>query len=176
MRASRSSAAISWLLLIFLSGAATAAPRAATLPLTRVRLYETGVGYFERAGAIPAGDTSLPVPAGHLDDALKTLVVLGGGVKVTGVAFASSVSRDMARKLAGLPDAGDQPLSFSELARSFKGAGVTLTTATGSFSGRLVEVLEPGQGELERCAGAAPKSESSGEPSVKPEQNGCRLL
>ena len=149
-----------------------AAPRASTLPLTRVRFYETGVGYFERSGAVPAGETTLPVPAGHLDDALKTLVVLGGDVKVSGVAFSSSVSRDMARKLAGLPDAGDDtPLSFSELSRSFKGAGVTLTTGAGAFSGRLVEVLEPGQGELERCAQVTVK-----EGETAPGNTGCRLL
>src|SRR5688572_24693702 len=85
--------------LVVLSPLAAAAPRSATLPLTRVRLYETGVGYFERSGAVPGGETALPVPAGHLDDALKTLVVLGGDTKVSGVAFSSSVSRDMARKL-----------------------------------------------------------------------------
>lgn len=151
--------------------ALAAAPRAGALPLTRVRFYETGVGYFERSGTVPAGETSLPVPAGHLDDALKTLVVLGGDVKVSGVAFSSSVSRDMARKLAGLPEAGDAPLSFSELSRSFKGAGVTLTTAAGSFSGRLVEVLEPGQGELERYAEPHP---SDGAAQSAPA--GCRLL
>ncbi|HEX2873370.1 MAG TPA: hypothetical protein VHP33_19060 [Polyangiaceae bacterium] len=167
------------LLLLVLSPAtlAVAAPRQGALPLTRVRLYETGVGYFERGGVVPAGETSLPVPAGHLDDALKTLVVLGGDVKVSGVAFASSVSRDMARKLAGLPESGDAPLSFSELARSFKGAGVTLATTSGSFNGRLVEVLEPGQGELERCASpsdsAASPAPSGGATASK---DGCRLL
>ena len=109
--------------------------------------------------------------AGHLDDALKTLVVLGGGVKVDGVAFASSVSRDMAQKLAGLPDAVDAPLGIAELARSFKGADVTLTTSSGSFSGRLVEVLEPGQGQLERCASTSDGSSRSGS-----EDNGCRLV
>ncbi len=160
-----------WVLVVLCPQALAAAPRAGTLPLTRVRFYETGVGYFERSGAVAAGETSLPVPAGHLDDALKTLVVLGGDVKVSGVTFSSSVSRDMARKLAGLPEAGDAPLSFSELSRSFKGAGVTLTTAAGSFSGRLVEVLNPGQGELERCAEA--KSTDGG---AKPDQPECRQL
>jgi hypothetical protein len=169
--------ACSLLLLAVLSPAAraTAAPRQGALPLTRVRFYETGVGYFERGGVVPAGETSLPVPAGHLDDALKTLVVLGGDVKVSGVAFASSVSRDMARKLAGLPESDDTPLSFSELARSFKGAGVTLATTSGSFSGRLVEVLEPGQGELTRCASSAGgASTSTGDATGAKE--GCRLL
>src|SRR5262245_53564539 len=97
-----------------LAPAALAAPKTAPLPLTRVRLYETGVGYFERSGNVPGGDTALPVPAGHLDDALKTLVVIGGDVKVSSVAFASSVSEDMARELAGLPSEGQKPLGFSE--------------------------------------------------------------
>ena len=46
------------------------------LPLRSVRLYETGIGYFERAGTLGSRATVLPVPAGHIDDALKTLVVL----------------------------------------------------------------------------------------------------
>jgi hypothetical protein len=136
---------------VVLAPTALAAPRTTTLPLTRVRLYETGVGYFERSGVVPAGETTLPVPAGHLDDALETLVMLGGDVKVSGVAFASSVSRDMARKLAGLPEQGDAPLGFSELARTFKGASVSVVSGAGSFQGRLVDVLEPGQDQLERC-------------------------
>jgi hypothetical protein len=47
------------------------------LPLTKVRLYETGVAYFERSGPVE-GSTSLPVPSSHVDDALKSLVVLAG--------------------------------------------------------------------------------------------------
>lgn len=51
---------------------ATEAPRSAdaVLPLRTVHLYETGVGYFERAGTIEGGAlATLPVPSGHLDDA-----------------------------------------------------------------------------------------------------------
>jgi hypothetical protein len=147
-----------------------------TLPLTRVRLYETGVGYFERSGAIPGGDTALPVPAGHLDDALKTLVVLGGDAKVSGVAFASSVSRDMARKLAGLPEQGQAPLSFSELSRSFKGAGVSVVTAAGTVTGRLVDVLDPGQDELERCQGAASSAQRPAPSGPAPGAAPCQLI
>jgi hypothetical protein len=159
------------LLLVLNPALALGAPPASTLPLTRVRLYETGVGYFERAGVMPAGDVRLPVPAGHLDDALKTLVVLGGGVKVDGVAFSSSVSRNMAQKLAGLPEQGGAPLGLSELARSFKGADVTLVTAGATVSGRLVEVLEPGQGELDRCSASAPDGHSD-----PPGDGACRLI
>ncbi len=66
---------------------------AETMPLKRVRLYETGVGYYERAGSTAGG--ALPVPAGHLDDALKTLVVMAkdGNTAIDGIEFTSSVSR-----------------------------------------------------------------------------------
>src|SRR5579872_6110022 len=82
---------------------ATTAPAPPILPLRTLRLYETGVGYFERSGRVGA-PTSLPVPAGHLDDALETLVVLGqdGKSTVRGIEFGSSISRGMARALAGL--------------------------------------------------------------------------
>lgn len=149
------------------TAAVGAGSSSAPLPLTRVRLYETGVGYFERSGAMPEGDVALPVPAGHLDDALKTLVVLGGDAKVSGVAFSSSVSRDMARRLAGLPDDDRALLGFSELARSFKGANVALQTRAGALTGRLVEVLEPGQGELERCKQSDEAAKAKGAESTK---------
>ncbi len=122
-------------------------PATQPLPLKSMRLYETGVGYFERSGAI--GDralTSLPVPAGHLDDALKSLVVLsgGGGGTVTGVAFASSVTRATARSRAGLPADPDQPIGFKDLLVSMKGELVTVSLrgATGATAGRVIEVTE----------------------------------
>ena len=133
-----------------------AAARAEPLPLRTLRLYETGVGYFERSGTI--GDktvTSLPVPAGHLDDALKSLVVLngGGGGQVTGVAFASSVTRATARARAGLPADGDQPIGFKDLLVSMKGEVVTVSMRReGAVAqGRIVEVTE----ELDEAAARA---------------------
>lgn len=121
------------------------APSSATaiLPLKSVRLYETGVGYFERAGSVGSRDTALPVPAGHLDDALKTLVVLSQnkGTRVYGMEFASSVSKGMGRALAGLPLGGDEALSYSELLLSLKGAAIEVRLARSTVSGRLIEVL-----------------------------------
>src|ERR1700728_2754666 len=70
--------------------AATPAPD--ILPLRSLRLYETGVGYFERTGGLGGHvAASLPVPAGQLDDALASLVVLsaGAGGQVAGLSFAS---------------------------------------------------------------------------------------
>src|SRR5437868_14268688 len=92
------------------------------LPLKSVRLYETGVGYFERSGNIGADNSGLPLPAGHLDDALKTLVVLSqdATARVHGISFPSSVSKGMGRALAGLPQNGDDSVSYHDLLLSMK--------------------------------------------------------
>ena len=68
-------------------------------------MYETGVGYFERTGSLAGRGVALPVPAGHLDDALKTLVVLSDDPQahIGGIEFASSLIPARARSLAGLP-------------------------------------------------------------------------
>jgi hypothetical protein len=140
---------------------AAAQPAAGTtLPLERVRLYETGVGYFERTGVIDGrrGDVSLPVPAGHLDDALKTVVVLSGegDARVTGIEFRSSASRPLALALAGLP-AGDaeERMTHDELLGSLRGAAVELRTRGGSHNGRLIDVVTPDASTVEQCSAAA---------------------
>lgn len=136
-------------------GASTAfAQQRNTLPLERVRLYETGVGYFERAGRLSANqDVALPVPAGHLDDALKTLVVLSkdGKTTVSGIDFGSSVSQSMARALAGLGPSGDAPVRYDELLESLKGARVEVRGGAGAFTGRLIDVLSGSESDDQEC-------------------------
>ncbi len=125
-----------------------------TLPLKRVRLYEAGVAYFERAGPLPAGAAvTLPVPAGHLDDALKTLVVLGQSDKthVSAIEFASCMSRDMARAMVGLPADGSEGITHYQLISSLKGAQVELQAQVGTFQGRLVDIIQPTEAEAQAC-------------------------
>jgi hypothetical protein len=117
-------------------------PTRDVLPLRSARLYETGVAYFERSGVVSA--STLPVPSGHLDDALKTLVVLSQDPRgaVAGITFQSQVSPGMARALAGLPNEGDKTLSYRALLTSLKGAAVELTLKQRpALHGRLMEVL-----------------------------------
>lgn len=138
---------------------ASAQPAPASLPLKRLRLYDSGVGYFERTGRIDGGSggVSLPVPAGHLDDALKTLVVLSadGQTTVKGIEFRSSASRPLALALAGLPNDPDAALSYDSLIGSLKGAPVELRTARTAFRGRLIEVLPGDQQGATECIKAA---------------------
>ncbi len=128
------------------AGQGSAAP--SVLPLRSLKLYETGVGYFERSGTLARGETTtLPVPTGHLDDALKTLVIAGNsGATLTGVEFSSSLSRGMARALAGLPANADEPTTYHNLLSSLKGAEVEVRTSgkkPETLVGRLIDVLEP---------------------------------
>lgn len=124
-----------------------------TLPLSKVRLYETGVGYFERSGPLPAGGARLPVPVGHLDDALKTLVVLDadGRSTVSGISFPSSVSRELGRALAGLPEGEDTPLSLPRLIESLEGEAVEVRSAGGILRGRIVDLVDAEASGVERC-------------------------
>jgi hypothetical protein len=109
-----------------------------------VRLYETGVGYFEREGVVTAGSESLPVPASHVDDALKTLVVLSdrGAVTVTGVEFGSVLSRGLARSLAALPLDSEKPVSYRDVLESFRGVDIVLGAGSDDVEGKLVEVAD----------------------------------
>ena len=125
--------------------AATASPAPDILPLRSLRLYETGVGYFERSGGLAGRATSLPVPASHLDDALASLVVLRGGEgggQVAGLSFASSVTKATARSSAGLPPDPTSPIAFQDLLESMKGARVAIVVrdTKEAVEGRVVEV------------------------------------
>lgn len=128
-------------------------PQATPLPLKTVRLYEAGVGYFERAGRVGKGTgLGLPVPVAHLDDALKTLVVLGtdGKTTVAGIEFASSISPEMGRALAGLPE-NEVNVTHAGMLRSLKGGAVELRTSRETVRGKLVDVLDPVEGEGGPC-------------------------
>jgi hypothetical protein len=138
-------------LLLWISGCHAgkeAAFPGSVLPLRSLKLYETGVSYFERSGTLSKDNSvTLPVPTGHLDDALKTLVVSanGGNATLSGVEFSSSLSRGMARALAGLPADADEPITYLALLSSMKGADVEIRThgkVNELISARLIDVLQ----------------------------------
>jgi hypothetical protein len=114
------------------------------LPLTRVRLYASGVGYFERRGTLSGDRDTLPVPASHLDDALKTLVWLAPSGPLDSISFASRLSPAVARARAGLPAEEDAALSFDRLLVSLRGERVDVKARGASVRGRVVEVVAVG--------------------------------
>jgi hypothetical protein len=114
-----------------------------TLPLQRVRLYETGVAYFERSGTVDGKRTRLPVPSAHLDDALKTLVVLGREGNVDEVTFPSRQSPAVARARAGLPAELARTLDLQTVIQSLRGEWVDVQVGRETVRGRLFELVEP---------------------------------
>jgi hypothetical protein len=116
-----------------------------SLPVRSVRLYETGVGYFEREGRLTPGADGVSLPASHVDDALKTLIVLSNGarVRVSAVAFESVLSEGLARAQAGLPPGKGQQLTYPVVLGSLRGLEVELVRRDGArLLGRLVDVSE----------------------------------
>jgi len=107
--------------------AAVSSASAADLPLTRVVLFSSGVGYFERAGQVE-GDASLELSfrVEQINDILKSLVLqdLGGGT----VAPVTYAPRDPLEKTLSsfAVDISDNP-NVSELWDRLRGARVEVT-------------------------------------------------
>jgi hypothetical protein len=152
-----------WTALLLVLVPSLASAEQAPLALRRARLYEVGVGYFERQGRFDAQKSvALPVPITHLDDALRTLVILHaeGKGQIAGIEFSSTTSRSLARALAGLPEDEETPLDYLTLLRSLKGAPVAVRVKTETLRGRVVDVLDADQGVLSHCVGTAPSKDS----------------
>nr|HEX4317336.1 OmpA family protein [Kofleriaceae bacterium] len=73
---------------VVLAGCGAAAQQPSSMTLTRVILYQNGIGYFERAGHVTGKSMQLALGKGELDDVLKTLTVfdrLGASVALVDV-------------------------------------------------------------------------------------------
>lgn len=141
-RSLRRIAAIVLSLAFALGGAA-----AQDLPVTRVALFSSGVGYFEHRGRV-SGDASfsLPFSTAEVDDALKSLVVwdLAGPSSSPSVSYPSLEGLDEA--LRGLRiDLTGSPKLVDLLAR-LRGAELAVD-APDRIVGRIVSIEERGTGK-----------------------------
>jgi len=116
---------------------------AADIPIREVILYKSGVGYFERAGALSPGDSArLDFKASDMNDVLKSLTLEDrNGGKVSGLRYDSS--EPLEQKLADFPFKIGGQASLSLFLDQMKGARVevkygTETVAGAIVSGRLV--------------------------------------
>jgi len=134
---------------------------APVLPLDKVRLYESGVGYYERAGNLDGKGAALPVPSAHLDDAIKSLVVLSRDGSIEDISFDSRLSPAVARARAGLPPDADKEVDLAALLTTLKGNAVEARSGRERLRGRLVDVhvVRPGQvGFIDRESSASRES------------------
>src|SRR6185437_9082114 len=125
------------LLASLFSAAAAQAPVAQKLPLRRIVLYKSGVGYFEHQGAV-AGNQQIEIDltSNQLNDVLQSLTALDlGGGRITGATYSSGDT--VARQLEGLPF----PTTSDSLLRTLaglRGTELEVGAGTAPFRGRLL--------------------------------------
>ena len=111
-----------------------------TLGLRRVVLYRNGVGYFERGGRMEGDLLTIKVRKDAVNDLLKSLTVVE---REGGRAVSVSMPLDpQSWANAALATLGPGRGSLAEVLDVLRGTEVTLTTAEGSTSGRIVMVEE----------------------------------
>ncbi len=126
--------------LFLLQGAwAQPAQAAPDLPVTRVVLFSSGVGYFEHRGMVSGeASVSLPFRSDEVNDALKSLVIWDTAAAASpSVSYPSQESLDRALKgfrvdLSGSP-------RIAELLARLRGAEVSVDTPD-TITGRIVGV------------------------------------
>ena len=130
-------------------GTAPAPSAAARLPVRRVILYKSGVGYFEHLGRVSGAQTvSIDLTSGQLDDVLKSLttVDLGGG-QVTGITYNTEAPIEEQLRKLRLPLAPD--VSRTKLLEALRGARVEVRAAGAVVSGRILSVATQIRGKDE---------------------------
>jgi hypothetical protein len=115
------------------------------LPVTRVVLYQNGVGYFERSGRIEGDVLTLQARPSQINDLLKSLTVIDAG---NGRAVSASLPLEESadRLLSELPEQVRNAGGLLEVLRLFRGARVEIEGEfSGSPEGRVigVENLQP---------------------------------
>jgi hypothetical protein len=110
------------------------------LPVRRVVLYKSGVGYFEHVGRVRGNQQmTIDFSSSQLDDVLKSLTALDlDGGRVTNVGYNSEAGLD--RRLAGLRLPIGQNASRAQFLSALRGARLEVRSGAGRFSGRLLTV------------------------------------
>lgn len=120
----------------WLLAAALGAP-AADLPVRKVVLYKHGIGFFERAGRIPAGEAArLDFKAAEMNDVLKSLTIQDRGGRVASVRYDSSEPLD--RKLREFPFALGNSQPIPAILDQLKGSRIELRLANDRLEGTIV--------------------------------------
>ncbi len=124
------------------SAARPAAAAAGTqkLPLRRVILYKSGVGYFEHDGQVRGNeDVEIDLTSSQLDDVLKSLTALDlNGGRIVGASYNSA--EPTGRQLQALPIPVANRTTLASLLEGLRGARLEASTSAGAFTGQLLGV------------------------------------
>jgi hypothetical protein len=121
-------------------GAASAAAEAGALPMRRVVLYKTGVGYFEHLGTVRSRqDVTIRFTSAQLNDVLKSLTTIDmGNGRITGISYNSIAPIEQRLGALRLPVGAGA--TMADLLASLRGARVEVSSSAGVTVGRLLSV------------------------------------
>ncbi|MBI2373117.1 MAG: hypothetical protein HYV07_03880 [Deltaproteobacteria bacterium] len=115
----------------------------AELPITRVVLYQNGVGYFERRGRVDGDVLHLRVRPSQINDLLKSLTVVDAS-EGRAVSISLPLEKSGDRILSELPAQVRNAGGLLDVLRVFRGARIVIHGDQGDAQGRVVGV-EPTQ-------------------------------
>ncbi|MBQ9395085.1 MAG: hypothetical protein IJU23_06150 [Proteobacteria bacterium] len=121
--------------------ASTQVNQVAEVPVSRVVMYQSGIGYVERTGTVDTDELVLSIRPDQINDILKSLTVIDRG-NGRPVSISLPVDRDTLDTLAEIPEQV-QNGGIKSLLSAFRGAHVKLKTRGSSYEGRIVGVEEP---------------------------------
>ncbi|MGH9746056.1 MAG: carboxypeptidase regulatory-like domain-containing protein [Candidatus Acidiferrales bacterium] len=113
---------------------------AAKLPVRRVILYKTGVGYFEHLGHVRGNEAvRIDFTSGQLNDVLQSLTVLDlNGGRISGVNYNSEAP--LSQRLGTLRLPLEEKTDLSKFYGALRGARLQIRSGTSTVTGRLLSV------------------------------------
>jgi hypothetical protein len=113
---------------------------AAKLPVRRVVLYKTGVGYFEHSGQVRGNQTvEVDFTSSQLNDVLQSLTVLDlSGGRIAGVNYNSEAPLSQRLGMLRLPL--DEKTDVSKFYAALRGAHLEVRSGAGTITGRLLSI------------------------------------
>ena len=109
------------------------------LPISRVVLYQNGVGYFERQGKLKGNVLQLRCRPNQINDLLKSLTVIDRGTG-RAVSISLPLEKTGARVLSELPKQVRGASGLLDVLRVFRGARVKVMGSKGTAQGRVIGV------------------------------------
>jgi hypothetical protein len=110
------------------------------LPVKKITLYRSGVGYFERSGEVSGNaEVQLRFNTDQINDILKSMVLLDlNGGRIDSVSYGSK--EPLAKRLASFGiNIADNPAA-SEILQRLRGTPVKISMPEGEFSGTIMNV------------------------------------
>ena len=122
----------------------TAAPP--KLPIRRVILYKSGVGYFEHVGKVHGNEAvAIDFNTSQLNDVLQSLTTLDlGGGRVTGISYNSDTP--FAERLGALRLPVGEHTTLAQLLDALRGSRLEVHSGAGTITGRLLSVERTSRG------------------------------